>query len=519
MPLAHGRRITHSHQPSVHFIHKHINRPRGDLEQKMNSAPYQNTRSKSPRKNDAVHPSSRNDTAQQSDEYPDVSAMYTTFPLPPDNLVTKTSISQDETTALCMRFMTGQESEISQRNSHGIPGLQRSQHISFLKKSLEKYPSRFQGMDASRPWILYWTISALNILGVDVSVYRERVIDTFAPLQHSEGGFGGGYGQTAHGAATYAAILCLAQVRGLELVDRTRLWKWLCRLKCSDGGFSMAVHGERDVRGAYCAMIAVSLLNLPLSLTHDCEAAKQKGATLITGLGAWIGRCQSYEGGIGGNPGTEAHGAYTFLGIACLCLLDAPRISIPKYLDIQRLVAWVSSRAVAPEGGYAGRTNKLVDACYSHWIAGCWPLLEAALSGPSGNNLNLWDREALVRYTLCCSQSNLGGLRDKPNTKQDAYHTWYSLAGMQAAQNTWTYDCDQAGDDALNLRKLSISKEKSEPLRAGYGWKGRVATPTERRQRAFDADDQVGLVHPLFMIALEAVEATRMQFAHGTSVR
>lgn len=28
-------------------------------------------------------------------------------------------------------------------------------------------------------------------------------------------------------------------------------------------------------------------------------------------------------------------------------------------------------------GGFKGRTNKLVDACYSWWVGGCFPLLRA----------------------------------------------------------------------------------------------------------------------------------------------
>lgn len=69
-------------------------------------------------------------------------------------------------------------------------------------------------------------------------------------------------------------------------------------------------------------------------------------------------------------------------------------------------------RQQAPVGGLAGRSNKLVDGCYSHWIGGCYALVEAAIrdefAGP------VWDREALRRYVLCCAQGDKGGLRDKP---------------------------------------------------------------------------------------------------------
>ena len=83
---------------------------------------------------------------------------------------------------------------------------------------------------------------------------------------------------------------------------------------------------------------------------------------------------------------------------------------------------WLSARQCAPEGGFSGRTNKLVDGCYSHWVGGCWPLIEAALNGPEGSaassaatHCGLYDREGLARYILCCCQDQRGGLRDKPS--------------------------------------------------------------------------------------------------------
>ena len=43
--------------------------------------------------------------------------------------------------------------------------------------------------------------------------------------------------------------------------------------------------------------------------------------------------CQTYEGGLGGLPGAEAHGAYTFLGVAALHLLDRlSAIDVPRVL-------------------------------------------------------------------------------------------------------------------------------------------------------------------------------------------
>ena len=39
---------------------------------------------------------------------------------------------------------------------------------------------------------------------------------------------------------------------------------------------------------------------------------------------------QTYEGGIAGSPGTEAHGAYAFCALGCLCILGDPRDMLSK---------------------------------------------------------------------------------------------------------------------------------------------------------------------------------------------
>ena len=38
------------------------------------------------------------------------------------------------------------------------------------------------------------------------------------------------------------------------------------------------------------------------------------------------------------------------------------------------------------EGGFQGRTNKLVDACYSFWQAGMFPIIHSILMKEHDNN-------------------------------------------------------------------------------------------------------------------------------------
>ena len=58
-------------------------------------------------------------------------------------------------------------------------------------------------------------------------------------------------------------------------------------------------------------------------------------------------RCQTYEGGISGCPGGEAHGGYTFCGYAALIILGHP-----KLLDTDRLLRWAVNRQMRLEGGF-----------------------------------------------------------------------------------------------------------------------------------------------------------------------
>ena len=90
---------------------------------------------------------------------------------------------------------------------------------------------------------------------------------------------------------------------------------------------------------------------------------------LRAGVAGFVRRCQTHEGGIAGEPGAEAHGATPARarrGDACRRRDGA---------DLKKLTRWLAHRQGAVEGGFAGRTNKLVDGCYSFWQGGAFPVL------------------------------------------------------------------------------------------------------------------------------------------------
>ena len=97
-----------------------------------------------------------------------------------DPLVTETSILQDETVQACLPFLTGRNGigeNPSGHSAYGVPRLERQRHIAFLHGSLGTLPSETVALDASRPWMLYWALTGLSLLGEDISQYRERYMD------------------------------------------------------------------------------------------------------------------------------------------------------------------------------------------------------------------------------------------------------------------------------------------------------------------------------------------------------
>jgi protein farnesyltransferase subunit beta len=181
---------------------------------------------------------------------PEIPELFSFAPPVVDSLETETSYKQNEVIQDCLEYLTARDEHLIY-NLHGVALLDREAHKAFLHKSLGKYPERFVPADASRPWYLYWCLSALTILGEDVSPYRESLVATASSMQNDYGGFGGGCGQTSHLATTYAVVLALALVGGeeaYEVIDRRAMWKWLCSLKQPDGGFQVAMGGEEDIR-------------------------------------------------------------------------------------------------------------------------------------------------------------------------------------------------------------------------------------------------------------------------------
>lgn len=70
------------------------------------------------------------------------------------------------------------------------------------------------------------------------------------------------------------------------------------------------------------------------------------------------------------------------------------------------------------EGGFNGRTNKLVDGCYSFWQASTFPLIIGHLNSSdqiAENFINtaLFNADTLNGFILNCTQKDTGGCTDR----------------------------------------------------------------------------------------------------------
>ncbi|XP_034926876.1 protein farnesyltransferase subunit beta isoform X2 [Populus alba] len=424
--------------------------------------------------------------------------------------------------------------------------LQRDEHIKYLNEGLKQLGPSFVALDSSRPWLCYWIIHSMALLGESLDYQLEsNAIDFLNRCQDPNGGFGGGPGQMPHLATTYAAVnsivtlggqkalssinrwslffycsfknspfLTTLQLQFSELIQllfnlsfRDKLYNFLLRMKDPSGAFRMHDAGEIDVRACYTAISVASILNI-----LDDE--------LIRGVGNFILSCQTYEGGIAGEPGSEAHGGYTFCGLATMILINEV-----NHLDLAGLIDWVVFRQ-GVECGFQGRANKLVDGCYSFWQGGVLALLQR-IDLVTGERLSLFDSGeedstgnsssegedtdgissmaeetchfkngeqqdsscsvnytssshtqslgnvemeplfhslALQQYILLCSQLENGGFRDKPGKPRDFYHTCYCLSGLTVCQHSCSKDYDSPSVPGQVLGPYSNLLEPVHPL-------------------------------------------------------
>ena len=98
-------------------------------------------------------------------------------PLLNNDLETQTTQAQVETLDECLPLLGAINNPTRspfEFNDFGVPELRTEDHIDFLHQNLAQFPAQFVGIDASRPWMVYWALLSLHLLGQDVSVMQDR---------------------------------------------------------------------------------------------------------------------------------------------------------------------------------------------------------------------------------------------------------------------------------------------------------------------------------------------------------
>lgn len=369
--------------------------------------------------------------------------------------------------------------------------LHRDNHIAYLIRALDTgLPGHYSNLDASRAWVAYWVLQSIDLLQVEcrstaIEAVLPGVVNFLAQCKHSSGGFGGGPLQSAHVLSTYAAVMALLIVgteEAFACIDRKAIHDFFLSVKEPSGAFRVESDGEADVRAAYAVVAVCDLLNI---LSPEIRR----------GTADFFKRCQSYEGGFSAEPGNEAHGGYTYCALAGLAILGDSEIRSSNLISLSY---WLKNRQMTIEGGFSGRTNKLVDGCYSFWQGACFPIVYNALcngasigtdakstdaqvnDGVTQDSFVTVDTERLQRYILVCSQVNEGGFQDKPGAGRDFYHTCYCLSGLSIAQY-------YKGEKKCNVDESDDQKQMYETNR-------------------------VGETHPLYNIRKERVNIVKARF-------
>ena len=307
--------------------------------------------------------------------------------------------------------------------------IKHKKHLSYIFKYLINFRIS-NSYDIQKSWLAYWGLNALAILGEfdeltlpDRSLFAKYVLS----FQDPKGGFSGGQGYPVNMVSTYASILALALLDILEAnqqINVPGLEKFM--LSCQGkvpGSYHIHDHGEIDIRCSFIAVLLSSLLHITNPLITE-------------NIADFIVSCQTFEGGISPFPAMEAHGGYTYCGVAALSLLG----KLEK-LNLKKLLFWLIN-CQTEFGGFCGRTNKLVDSCYSFWQASSFHIIQEYLDllypkpESSKNDHVLYDTNRLQVYVLECCQDDKGGLKDKPGKEADIYHTMYALAGLALSSQT-----------------------------------------------------------------------------------
>ena len=376
----------------------------------------------------------------------------------------RTDIDQENTELRVLKYF--EEVGFSTRSSEEFNGeakYYRLLHYNFAKKLMSKLPGGYSSLDSGYPWLLYWVTNIITMCKDNYALNQKdkmQFVQILKELQHEDGGFCGSPKGHAHLISTYAAVMAIVNLgipEAYDIIDINKMKNFLLKMKNNQfdinqepsytdkngvylitrdknnefisyhtaypGTFQNHINGESDLRSTYCAMVIASVLNL---INYD----DLENDPITKGVVNNIKNCQTFEGGLGPEPFCEAHGGYSYCGIATLVLLKKL-----NEIDTNSFVRWLVNRQMTKEGGFNGRTNKLVDSCYSFWQGSIFNMIYMGDNKFTYDMELLYDQLSLQAYILfACQNLQNGGLIDKPGKFPDLFHTNYATAGLSLSQ-------------------------------------------------------------------------------------
>lgn len=310
----------------------------------------------------------------------------------------------------------------------------RARHVKFFTMHLKLLPSFYAAMDNSRMTLMYFSLSALDVMkeldNVVSDTEKKQMIDWIYAMQvtptqkgdTSRCGFRGSPytgisfepscehcsdfimnpADESHIAMTYTA-LCNLQILGDDFsrVKKDAIISSLKHLQKRMGNFAPnARGGEADMRFLFCGCAISGMLNDWSGFDHDLAVG-------------YIQKSQSYDGGIGLYPGAEGHGGSTYCAVAALKLLD--RLDA---IDVDRLARW----CLRNQGkGFKGRPNKPEDTCYSFWLGATLKMID---------HYHFTRAEENRDFNILCQSNLRGGFSKHPHGYPDILHSHYGVCGM-----------------------------------------------------------------------------------------
>ncbi|KAK6366168.1 geranylgeranyl transferase type-1 subunit beta [Lithohypha guttulata] len=224
--------------------------------------------------------------------------------------------------------------------------LNRQKHVRYWRMCANILPDAYQSSDASRMFLGFFIVAALDLLDVfdnpqlekPVIAVQERKdwIDWIYSCQVPDGqGFRGFTGtdlrdrRSSHNKQwdpgnlpnTFFALAALLTLNDdLSRVRRKELLSWLPRLQRPDGSFGEIlgpddeIEGGRDLRYCCCAAGIAYILQDPATEPYQSPFDENR-------LIDYILSCQTYAGGFAESPLREPHSGLSYCAIATLQLL------------------------------------------------------------------------------------------------------------------------------------------------------------------------------------------------------